>query len=81
MQDRMDELLRAFIKTLVLLENQHDGLLKFVYTAEVKAMEIKMNQMYQEGNFTGFVLALNNMRNAWMNGLTKFTQMEFEQCK
>jgi hypothetical protein len=74
--ERMDELTRSFISTLCKLENQHNGLCNFAYDIGMKKLEAKFDQAYIKGDLTGFVLALNNLRNEWLHKMEKFTQME-----
>lgn len=75
---RMDDLIKSFISTLCKLENQHEGLCKYAYDANMKKLEAKLDKMYFDQSLTGFVLALNNMRNEWLHKLEKFTQVEMK---
>lgn len=77
-QKRMDELIKSFISTLCKLENQHEGLTVFAYDKNMKILEAKLDKMYKDQSLTGFVLALNAMRNEWLHKLEKFTQVEMK---
>ena len=72
--ERIEQLYKDYVAFCCKLCNQHEGLAEYIYKEPLKKIESKMEQRWKEGNLTGFILALNNMKQMWMVGLNKFTQ-------
>ena len=71
-KDTKDKLIKSYITYCCTVENQHEGITKFLLDDHLKRLESSANHIYYEDSLIDFIATINAMRVYWARGVQRY---------